>query len=112
MDSEIKRIAIDLGTKKTLNQLYSVMGIDPDVTAIVLALEHGKRVPISRAYDDTPFNEALHTIAESLDQQGIHVGNLLVGHKYVGESVHHFETLPRNVADSLDSYFHRRSSRM
>lgn len=97
-----KRLNINITSDKTLNTIYKDIEVNPDEIAIVLALENGKRIPISREYDDLAFCDALKDIAMKIDTQGIHVGNI-IGNRYTKDALHHFETLPRTVADDLET---------
>lgn len=97
-----QRLALNIYVKSKVVDLYQDLGINPDDTAIVLALEQGKRIPLSREYDNDNFDAAIRDLAAKLDLQGIHIDNLL-SKPYKRQSVHHFETLPRGVADDLES---------
>lgn len=99
------RLNLHRSDKRTLRQLYDEMSVDPEFSAIVMVLEGGKKIPIARRYDDVPLDEVVNEISNSLRERKVcFIGNIL-GHSYIKESLHHFETLPRDSADSLEARY-------
>ncbi len=98
-------ISLEMHDKSTLLNIYEKNNVDPEKMAIVMMLDGMQCVPLSRYYDNSPLNEALKDIAEILrDQipQKIYIGNILDDH-YKKNSIHHFELIPRERANKLES---------
>lgn len=60
---------LPLDDTRTLLEIYDSIPIDPDKTAIVMALVEGMRIPISRQYDNDSLVYALQQIAITLRDQ-------------------------------------------
>lgn len=78
--------------KRTLQQIYKEHHIDPEINTIVLALTGGKRIPIPHEFDKTSFHEALLTMADELQPQGITISK---------NTIHHFEIMKKDVANII-----------
>lgn len=98
-------LLIDLKSDRTLKQIYEDNKINPEIDAVVLVLTDGKRIPISRIFDDIQFNKAISEIANHLKSKGTVILGSPEDIAINNVSIHHFETMQRNLADDIESFY-------